>query len=369
MTATAAGAELPEVVTELSLGAVGTPFALIDGRRLRANIAEMQAAVNALGAVLRPHFKTHRIPAIARLQREAGAVGLTVATPRQLATVSEDLGWPVLVSSLLQVDPAAAPVLQSACRRGGAIFAVDSPWSVELLRDALGPDLSAEVMIEVEAGCMRTGVPASDCAVLARAAAQHGFEVVGVFSYPGHGYVLGQSQAASEQERTALEQAASALRMAGFEPRHISAGSTPTMPHARPGPATEYRPGTYVFGDRQQLTLGAVERAQLSLSVVATVVAVHGDRVVLDAGGKALGRDAPRWLTGFGQLADPGDTVITRLYDHHSVIESYGGPSLGVGDRVSIVPNNANSALALTSAVWMTEDGETARELRPQPDR
>ena len=39
-----------------------------------------------------------------------------------------------------------------------------------------------------------------------------------------------------------------------------SAGSTPTMPYARPGVVTEYRPGTSVFGDRQQLTLGSVGR-------------------------------------------------------------------------------------------------------------
>ena len=54
---------------------------------------------------------------------------------------------------------------------------------------------------------------------------------------------------------------------------------------------------------------------------------------MLDAGGKALGRDAPRWLEGFGQLADGSEALIGRLYDHHSVIEPYRGESLAVGDR------------------------------------
>ena len=79
-----------------------------------------------------------------------------------------------------------------------------------------------------------------------------------MFSYPGQSYAPGRSREAAEQERTALSEAAAALARAGFEPRHVSAGSTPTMPYARSGVATEYRPGTYVFGDRQQLTLGAV---------------------------------------------------------------------------------------------------------------
>jgi D-serine deaminase-like pyridoxal phosphate-dependent protein len=365
---TAARAASPSQAAAPRLAELGTPFALIDGQRLRANIAAMQEAVASLGAALRPHFKTHRTLEVARMQRDAGAIGLTVATTRQLATVSGELGCPVLVSSLLQVDPTVKSTLRTACAAGGVMFAVESPRSVELLRAALGPEARAEVVIEIEAGCQRSGVSPADCAALARIAVQQGFEVMGVFSYPGQSYAPGRSREAAEQERTALSQAAATLTRAGFEPRHISAGSTPTMPYARSGVATEYRPGTYVFGDRQQLTLGAVGRAQLSLTVVATVIAVHGERVLLDAGGKALGRDGPRWLEGFGQLADGSEALIGRLYDHHSVIESYRGEPLDVGDRVAIVPNNVNSTMVLLRSAWITEDGESAAELRPQPD-
>jgi D-serine deaminase-like pyridoxal phosphate-dependent protein len=348
---------------------LATPFALIDGQRLRANIAAMQEAVERLGAALRPHFKTHRTLQIARLQRDAGAIGLTVATGPQLETVTEELGCPVLVSSLLQADRAVASTLRAACATGDVLFAVESPRSVELLRAALGAERRADVVIEVEAGCRRSGVSPSECAALAQVAARQGFDVAGVFSYPGQSYAPGRSRDAAEEERRALSEAALALARAGFEPRHVSAGSTPTMPHARPGIATEYRPGTYVFGDRQQLTLGAVTPAQLALTVVATVIAVHDARVVLDAGGKALGRDAPGWLEGYGLLANGSDALIGRIYDHHSVIESYRGEPLRVGDRVAIVPNNANSTKVLLQSVWITDDGEHVTELRSQPDR
>ena len=60
--------------------------------------------------------------------------------------------------------------------------------------------------------------------------------------------------------------------------------------------------------------------------------------------------------------------MITRLYDHHSVIEAYTGDRLSIGDQVAIVPNNANSVMALPRSVWVSEDG-ALRELRPAPDR
>jgi D-serine deaminase-like pyridoxal phosphate-dependent protein len=357
------------VGAQTKLSDVPTPFALIDARTLRRNILEMQQAMDGIGVSLRPHFKTHRNLAIARWQREAGALGVTVATAAQLTAAKRHLDCPVLVSSPLQVDAAIAPALRTACSEGSVAFSIESPRSIELLRSALGPEPAADVVIEVEAGGMRSGVPASECGTLARRAAKAGLRVAGIFTYPGHAYLPGQAVDASNQELAALEVGASELHRAGFDPEHISAGSTPTMRYAQAGIATEYRPGTYIFGDRQQVGLGAMVRTQLALTVVGTVIAIHGDRLVLDAGGKALGRDAPRWLDGYGQLADESQATISRLYDHHSVVESYSSRPLEVGDRLSIIPNNANSVMAVLGSAWLSEGGEFGEEVRSLSDR
>ena len=97
MAASVASAESAAQAAGPALVELETPFALIDGRRLRDNIATMQDAVASLGAALRPHFKTHRTLHIARMQYDAGAIGLTVATPRQLTTVTRELDCPVMV--------------------------------------------------------------------------------------------------------------------------------------------------------------------------------------------------------------------------------------------------------------------------------
>ena len=357
------------VQTHTQISELLTPFALIDGRRVGNNIREMQERIGSIGAGLRPHFKTHRTAKLAELQLAAGAIGLTVATGAQLTAVKRDFDCPVLVSSLLQADPSLAGVLRDAAAAGGVIFPVESERSIELLLAALGPDSEPDVLIEVDTGCRRTGVQPEEAVDLARLAARLGCRVLGVFTYPGHGYVLGESHNASRQEQAGLAVAATELSRAGFEVEHVSAGSTPTIGYASPGLVTEYRPGTYIFGDRQQLTLGAVQREHLSLTVVASVVSVNGSRIVLDAGGKALGRDAPAWLQGFGELAESPGSVITRLNDHHAIIESHAGAPLGVGDRVAIIPNNANSVMALLRSAWLTDDGRLAEELSPQPDR
>ena len=54
-----------------------TPVPVVDLDRLQENITRLQAYLDEHGIANRPHIKTHKIPAIARMQVEAGAVGIT----------------------------------------------------------------------------------------------------------------------------------------------------------------------------------------------------------------------------------------------------------------------------------------------------
>ena len=55
----------------------GTPAVAIDLDVVERNIARLQAACDAAGVANRPHIKTHKSPVFARLQRDAGARGIT----------------------------------------------------------------------------------------------------------------------------------------------------------------------------------------------------------------------------------------------------------------------------------------------------
>src|SRR2546427_2717886 len=56
-----------------------TPSVVVEVDRLRANVDRAARAAAAHGVKLRPHAKTHKMLEVARLQLDAGAVGLQVA--------------------------------------------------------------------------------------------------------------------------------------------------------------------------------------------------------------------------------------------------------------------------------------------------
>src|SRR5258706_3805588 len=54
-----------------------TPVPVVDLDRLEANISRLQAYLDEHKIANRPHIKTHKIPAIAKMQMDAGAIGIT----------------------------------------------------------------------------------------------------------------------------------------------------------------------------------------------------------------------------------------------------------------------------------------------------
>ena len=76
------------------LEAFETPVAVVDLDRAAANARRVATYAAEHGLAWRPHVKTHKSRRMARLQLEAGAKGLTVATPREaevMSTVTHDL--------------------------------------------------------------------------------------------------------------------------------------------------------------------------------------------------------------------------------------------------------------------------------------
>jgi D-serine deaminase-like pyridoxal phosphate-dependent protein len=331
---------------------VETPAVVIDRDVLERNIARMAESVRQRGFDLRPHVKTHKLPEIAALQLAAGAVGLTVATIGEAEVFVEHGARDVFIAYPLWLTPAKAARLAALRERARVSVGVDSVESAANTGRFL-PGL--EVLVEVDSGHHRSGVRPSDALSVATAAREAGLVVVGAFTFPGHSYGPDAAAAAAHGEREALATAGHGLRAAGFDVRTLSGGSTPSVASTEADGATEVRPGVYVFGDAQQWELGHVAPADIALTVLATVMSVHADRVVLDAGSKTIGADRAGWATGHGRLLDHPDARITALSEHHGTVVGEGLP--GLGERVRIVPNHVCNAVNLVDEVIVVRGG------------
>ncbi|MGA2208835.1 MAG: alanine racemase [Acidimicrobiales bacterium] len=335
-----------------------TPCVVVDRDILERNIAAMSGAAVAGGWALRPHAKTHKCLEIARRQLDAGAVGITVATVAEAEVFVEAGCTDVFIAYPLWVDRPRGARLSALLERSSLRVGVDSAAGAEALARHTTADGMLEVLVEIDSGHHRTGVPPDEAGAVAAASVAAGLRVDGVFTFPGHAYGPGLAGPAAADEAAALDRAAGSLRAAGISAEVLSGGSTPTAAVTAPGTLTELRPGVYVFGDAQQLELGTCTIDDIALTVAATVVSRAGGRVVLDAGSKVLGADRPAWASGFGRLAAHAEARISALSEHHATV-AYppDSPLPELGAVVRVVPNHVCATVNLADELLVVAEG------------
>ncbi len=333
-----------------------TPYLRVDVARLRANLDRTARWAADAGVALRPHAKTHKCPQVARLQLDAGAVGLTVATIGE-AEVFVDAGVEDLFIAypLWLTDEAAARLRDLAGRADLAIGVDSAEAAVRAARLLDGTGVVA--LVEVDSGQHRSGVDPEAAGALAAGAVEAGLPVRGLFTFPGHSYAPDALRTAADDEARALRVATASFRAAGLEPDVVSGGSTPSLEHTHTDELTELRPGVYAFGDAQQWELGAMDPADLALTCRATVVSHAGGRLVLDAGSKVLGADRAAYATGSGRLPAYADARVVQLSEHHAVVDLAGAPLPSLGTRVDVVPNHVCAAVNLADSLWADGGG------------
>jgi D-serine deaminase-like pyridoxal phosphate-dependent protein len=335
-----------------------TPAAVVDANRLERNLTRMAIAAKVAGVAMRPHAKTHKCAQIGRRQLSHGAAGLTVATLLEAELfASADcpsvfIAYPFWAGSRDRRDRLAALHDETDLRVG-----VDNVEAAARLADAV---LGLQVLVEVDSGQHRSGVLPGKVADLAIACRKLGLNVIGAFTHPGHAYTAPDDVwRAVDDERAALAAAGAALEAAGVvngEPV-LSGGSSPTAAAAIGAPLTEVRPGTYVFGDRQQMHLAGLQESDVALVVAARVVSVsRPGEAVLDAGSKALSSDRPSWLPGHGLILEAPEATIGVLSEEHAVVRGL-TTKLAVGDLVRVIPNHVCTVVNLTSELVVVSSG------------
>jgi D-serine deaminase-like pyridoxal phosphate-dependent protein len=355
----------PPLVSASARATIDTPALVVDIDRVDAAIARMASGMAERRVALRPHAKTHKSIEVGRRQVAAGSVGLTVGTIGEAEIFAEGgLDDLFIAYPLVPLGPKAAR-LKALARKARLRLGFDSIVGAHAIADALGDDAGrVSLLLEIDSGGRRTGVAADDAGPVSAGATHLGLDVIGVFTHGGHSYHgRDATGAAADDEVRELTAAAASMRAAGIEPTVISAGSTPTALDSARGAVTEERPGTYVFGDRQQVALGSIAPDAPAAVVAARVTSVNpaGRRFVIDAGAKTLTKDLPAYLAGHGAIPELGG-VVARVSDYHGVVElADGAPAPDVGRVVLVVPNHICPVVDLFASFLVVKDGEIVR--------
>ncbi len=370
-----------------------TPALLVERGRLLLNLDRMQARAATNAVALRPHVKTHKSVALARLQRERGARGLAVAKPSE-AEVFVDAGFDDVRLAYSVAGEARHQRLLRLMERARVSFCVDT---VEGARAAApiyaAAGREADVLIEVDTGHGRCGVRWDDvpaAVALAREIASlPGLRLAGLLTHEGHssgGPRPGETKddaliRAMEEGRDRLLHVALALHAAGLatpDAFSLSVGSTPSMRHFENRTEggfriTEIRPGNYVFYDAMQVALGTCTLQDCALTVLATVVSKQRhdgvERLFLDAGKKVLTSDTGYGLAGYGVPLYNARAMrvlphleVFALSEEHAWCRVPGAATIEVGDRLRLVPNHACTCVATQEKLFLVDGDEVVEE-------
>ncbi|HEX2282982.1 MAG TPA: alanine racemase [Thermomicrobiales bacterium] len=361
-TVVAAGTERGIVARDQALD---TPLIAVDLDLLERNIAEMTALAADYGVSLRPHAKTHKSPHIARMQIEAGAIGLTCAKLGE-AEVFVDQGG---VTDILVAYPIVGDLkirrLLNLLDRARISVAVDTLEAAVALSQAIAASGRAlDIYLEVNTGQDRAGARAGQEAVdlAIRISSLPGLRLVGVMTHEGHAGFSAPDEIAAVAENAgrALVDTAARIRDQGIALSHVSVGSTPSSWFTpRVAGITEMRPGTYVFHDNNAFRHGRIGPDRCAARLVATVVSRPAlDRAIIDAGSKALALDPSPSHPGHGYIVQHPNATIVRLSEEHGVVALPSDETgFDVGNRVEIIPNHICPAVNLTDELVVVRDG------------
>jgi D-serine deaminase-like pyridoxal phosphate-dependent protein len=352
--------ETHDRVREAYGGAIGrhrhevvTPALLLDLPAARRNIEKMAERMRGLPADLRPHVKVHKSPELARMQVEAGAIGVSTATVWEaIVMVRAGLDGVFVVNTMAGPEKLAA--LAELARDADVMVAVDEAANAaELAAAALAAGSTLGVLVELDTGMDRAGVDSTDEAVslAGRVAELDGLRFLGLTGYEGHCSLTPEREIRHQREMTAmgfLVETAEAVRASGLPCPIVSAGGTATWDWTASFPGvTESQAGSYVVMDVfHGAMVGDFEHA---VTVLSTVISRPTGRVIVDAGNKSMG--APGLATIVGH-----DLPNFRFDEEHGIFEATPDAGLRVGDVVELLPGYAPGTVNWYDAYHVVED-------------
>jgi D-serine deaminase-like pyridoxal phosphate-dependent protein len=340
-----------------------SPSLLIFVEKVRRNVDAMVAMTGGVER-LRPHVKTHKMPALLRMLEARGIGKHKVATIAEAEMVAEAggtdvlIGYPIVGPNLGRFASLVETYPETTFRA-----TVDHPDSARGLSAALArAGRPTPVLVDLEIGMGRTGIAPGDSAaeLYALVADLPNLEPDGLHGYDGQ--IRDMDPAERRKSATPGIEAVHAFRerllASGYPVPRLVMGGTPTFPiHARDETSgVECSPGTCVLHDAGYASkFPDLPFEPAALMFTRVVSKPRSGRICLDLGHKAIAADpvGPR-LTLLG-LAD---ATLGGQSEEHLVVDAPGLESLSPGSPLLAIPTHICPTCALHSWAYVMEGGE-----------
>lgn len=319
-----------------SVDDLDTPAVVIHLDRMEENITRVQQMIARHGLKNRPHIKTHKIPAIAKLQMDAGAIGLTC---QKLGEVEVFIDAGICDDFLLTYniigERKTDKLMELASRVKRLAVVADNETVLRGLSEAgQRHNRDVQLLIECDTGFGRNGVQSPEAALeLARLAVKlPRIALEGLMVFPN------TAPNTLPFFTTAIE----IFGKAGIPLPVLSGGGTPALNHLGKYPMmTEHRAGTYVYNDVMMVQSGVATWDNCAMHVRATVVSCPTpDRAIIDSGTKVLTSDH-YYVEHYGRLVEYPGAYVAGLSEEHATIDlSQCKARPKVGEVVSVIPNH-----------------------------
>ncbi len=316
---------------------IDTPSIIVDLNIVKENINTYQKYCDKIDIKLRPHIKTHKIPALAKLQIGAGAVGITAQKISEAEAIISEGGINDVLITYNIIGEQKLKALRNLCEKVKVSVVADSSFCIKgLSRTFEGAKEALNVLVECDTGANRCGAmsPEEACELAELINKSPGLIFGGLMTYPP------TSQA--QKINSFLTDAKKLIEAKNIAVNTVSIGGSPDMWKVKDIPvATEYRIGTYIFNDRSLVENKICSEKKVALTVLATVVSTPTkNRAIIDAGSKVLTSDL-FGMNDHGSIVNFPELRITQLTEEHGTIVSEQNTNLKIGQKIQIIPNHA----------------------------
>jgi D-serine deaminase-like pyridoxal phosphate-dependent protein len=339
----------------MSFNGIPTPALIVDVAALERNIRRMADFFRDKPCQLRPHFKAHKTPEIAKRQLAAGScTGITCATVSEVEIAAGFCDDILLANE--PVGPGKCERVAAVAGKVAVTVAVDSVVGLEALdRAARTAGRVIGAVVDLNVGQNRCGVePGAEALHLAhRVAASGNVALRGVMGYEGHLQGITDRTEREAKTRAAIARLADTarlLRADGLPCELVSCGGTGTydISSAVDG-ITEIQAGSYALMDSDYGRLDLP--FEQAFWVLGTVVSrPEPTRCVVDAGHKAQTKDH-----GMPVVAGLAGAEVISLNDEHATIRIPADSPVRVGDSVRLRPSHTDPTINLHDVFYAIE--------------